>query len=395
MNDVAIPRPDHVLPAYGGGSILDLVQWIRARLRSKPGDGPAAVPPGVPVGGGQRLVLALFDGLGDRYLRQRGPGSAMLAARRAGLTSVFPSTTAAAVTTVMTGLSPAEHGLNGWVCRGHGRVGLFEPLPMIYQDTGKPLRHLLRLQRLFPYASLYQRLGCIAFIVSPARLAYSDFSQLHSRGAAVAGYSSMDEVPELLDFALERLGPRGLVYLYFPHFDGAAHDYGMASEDLAAVFTRLDDCFARLDACCRTGNAILLATADHGLIDAPEDQMICLGAEPAIASMLALPLWGERRAAFCALKPGSEQAFRDAIAARWPQQIDVMSAEEVLEAGLLGPGRPHRDLAIRLGALLLLPRGAGTIVDAAAPHEVHRLVAVHGGLSREEMGVPLLVAGAA
>ena len=395
MIDIVNPRPEWMPPAYGGGSILDLVHWIRARLQLKPADVGVPLAGGLPTAGGQRLVLGLFDGLGDLYLRRQGAHSAMLAARRAGLSSVFPSTTASAVTTLMTGLSPASHGLNGWVCRGHGSVGLFEPLPMIYHDTRKPLRHFLRRRRLFPYRSLYQGLGCISFVISPAWLIDSDFSRLHSRGAAVAGYRSLDEVPELLAFALERLGPRGLIHLYVPHFDATAHDHGMASPELAAMFARLDDCFARLAECCDAGEATLLATADHGLIDAPEDQMICLGADAGIGSMLAAPLWGERRAAFCALRPGSEQAFRDAIAVRWPERIDVLGARQVLDSGLLGPGRPHRDLAVRIGDLLLLPRGAGTIVDAAQPQDVHRLVAVHGGLSPEEMSVPLLVAGSA
>ncbi|MCB1917454.1 MAG: alkaline phosphatase family protein [Rhodocyclaceae bacterium] len=394
MIDLAISLAGRRLPAYGSNSILELVRWVGARLKRDGGEGAMAAPDGVPGEGGQRLVLALFDGLGDHYLGGPGASSAMRMARRSALTSVFPSTTASAVTTMMTGLSPATHGLNGWVCRGHDGVGLFEPLPMIYHETCKPLRHPVRRRRLFPYRSLYQGLGCTAFVISPAWLIDSDFSRHHSRGAAVAGYSALDEVPELLAFALERLGPRGLVYLYFPQFDATAHDFGMASAQLQQIFGELDDCFAALAACCEAGDATLLATADHGLIDAPEAEMICLGAEPAIASMLAMPLWGERRAAFCALRPGMEAAFREAIEARWPGRIDVLSGAQVIDAGLLGPGRPHRDLDVRVGDLLLLPRGGGTVVDAAAPQEVHRLVAVHGGLSAQEMSVPLLVSGA-
>ncbi len=384
---------DLTLPAYGGGSILDLIRWIRAQVRLDAGaTGPLLAA--APETRCRRLVLALFDGLGDRYLAAHGSGTHFETMRSATLTSVFPSTTAAAVTSLMTGLSPAEHGLNGWLCRGHGTVGLFEPLPMLYMPSRKPIRHPLRRQRLFPYRSLYQDLGCPSFVLSPAWLADSGFSRRHGRGAAALGYASLEEVPELLAFALERLGPRGFVYVYLPHFDATAHDYGLASRQLESVFQRTDACCARMEAACRAGGAVLLGTADHGMIDAPEREMLCLGAQPELAELLAMPLWGERRAAFCAIRDGRVDEFRAALERCWPGRLEVLSAGQVLEAGLLGPGVAHRDLRLRLGDLLLLPRGQGSLVEAESPADVHPMRAVHGGLSAEEMEVPLLVGGA-
>lgn len=389
-----VPDSNRRLPAYGGASILDLIRWARSQVQL---DGPASARSlllGAPDSRCQRVVVALFDGLGDRYLNRCGAGSAMSDARVTGLTSVFPSTTSAAVTTMMTGLSPAEHGLNGWVCRGHAGTGLFEPLPMVYHGSGKPLRHPLRRHRIFPYRTLYQDLGCPAFVISPEWLVGTEFSNRHSRGAAIAAYRARGEIAEYLAYALERLGPRGLVYVYLPHFDATAHETGMDSPKLERQFAALDDCFAAMAQTCRQNDALLLATADHGLIDAPQEDMICLGQAPEVMAHLALPLWGERRAVFCKLRSGRVAEFMAALEARWPAAIDCMTADEVIDAGLLGPGKPHRDLATRIGDCLLLPRGQGSIVDAASPEAVHAFRAVHGGLSCDEMEVPLLVDGA-
>ncbi|MCB1886802.1 MAG: alkaline phosphatase family protein [Rhodocyclaceae bacterium] len=382
-------------PAYGGGSILDLVSWARTRVAPGGLEAARACLPAAPGGDSQRVVLALLDGLGDRYLQREGVGTHLLSRRCGRLSSVFPSTTAAAVTTMMTGLSPASHGLNGWVCRGHGRTGLFEPLPMIYHESRKPLRHPLRRHRLFPYPTLYEDLGCPAFVISPAWLAESDFSARHSRGAVIAGYRVLDEIPDLVAFALERLGPRGLVYCYLPHFDSVAHDEGMGASGLKDTLLAIDGCFRQVDTACRAGNAVLAATADHGLIDAPEGDMICLGALPEVLERLAGPVWGERRAAFFRLKDIGLPDFQALVARHWPDAIAWMSADEILSAGLLGPGKPHRDLATRIGDGVMLPRGRGTIVTAAKPEAVHRMRAVHGGLSGEEMDVPLLLGGVA
>src|SRR6185436_17335693 len=70
--------------------------------------------PAQEVGDARNIVLLIVDGLGDNYLQRRGAGSELARRRRASLTSVFPSTTASAITTSYTGRTPLEHGLTGW-----------------------------------------------------------------------------------------------------------------------------------------------------------------------------------------------------------------------------------------------------------------------------------------
>src|SRR6185369_12551102 len=60
------------------------------------------------------VVLLIIDGLGANYLARHGSGSELGRRRRRSLTSVFPSTTASAITTSYTGRTPLEHGLTGW-----------------------------------------------------------------------------------------------------------------------------------------------------------------------------------------------------------------------------------------------------------------------------------------
>ena len=66
----------------------------------------------------ENVVLMLFDGLGYReLLRQTERGFFGSLAKEGSvrpITTVFPSTTAAALTSVSTGLTPQEHGLPEW-----------------------------------------------------------------------------------------------------------------------------------------------------------------------------------------------------------------------------------------------------------------------------------------
>src|SRR6476660_6625902 len=99
-------------PDYAGGSLVNLVASVVAARGKKPLHEPLrnfALPAAA-----KNLVLLLIDGLGDNYLARHGRGSELARRRRGALTSVFPSTTASAITTSYTGRTPLEHGLTGW-----------------------------------------------------------------------------------------------------------------------------------------------------------------------------------------------------------------------------------------------------------------------------------------
>src|SRR5689334_25322393 len=100
-----------MLPDYAGGSLLNLMASIVGACGGKPRHLPLK---DVSLGNARNLVFLIVDGLGDNYLQSRGKGSELARRRRASLTSVFPSTTASAITTSYTAASPLEHGLTGW-----------------------------------------------------------------------------------------------------------------------------------------------------------------------------------------------------------------------------------------------------------------------------------------
>jgi hypothetical protein len=104
-----------ILPDYGGGSIANLVASIGAAFGApQTGLAPLALLAPERLRKKSKVLLLVVDGLGLRYLRDAHPGSTLRQYLRGGLTSVFPSTTATAITTFMTGLAPAQHGLTGW-----------------------------------------------------------------------------------------------------------------------------------------------------------------------------------------------------------------------------------------------------------------------------------------
>src|SRR5215212_8356303 len=99
-------------PDYAGGSLVNLVASVVAARGGEPLHEPLrdfSIRPDA-----TNLVLLIIDGLGDNYLQRNGAQSELGRRRRRSLTSVFPSTTASAITTSYTGRTPLEHGLTGW-----------------------------------------------------------------------------------------------------------------------------------------------------------------------------------------------------------------------------------------------------------------------------------------
>src|SRR5262249_47594701 len=103
-------RVDPVRPNYGGQAITSLVPALV-------GGRPAPNPP-PRVAGANAVVLLLLDGLGWQAVARHRSLLPELAGLEGGpITTVAPSTTASALTSLATGLAPSQHGLVGFRMR--------------------------------------------------------------------------------------------------------------------------------------------------------------------------------------------------------------------------------------------------------------------------------------
>ncbi|HEX6691447.1 MAG TPA: alkaline phosphatase family protein, partial [Burkholderiales bacterium] len=101
-------------PDYTGGGLVNLMASIVAGRNSAPRHPILKNLSPEKVADARNVVLFIVDGLGDGYLMRRGAGGELARRRRGAITSVFPPTTASAITTSYTGCTPFEHGLTGW-----------------------------------------------------------------------------------------------------------------------------------------------------------------------------------------------------------------------------------------------------------------------------------------
>jgi hypothetical protein len=154
---------------------------------------------------------------------------------------------------------------------------------------------------------------------------------------------------------------------------------------------RFDQGFERLLAALRGRDVGILVTGDHGLIDAPAEQVIELERHPRLQRMLVRPLCGERRAAYCYVREEDRAGFEDYVRNELGESVDLHESAALLRAGWFGPGPAHPKLASRIGDYVLLPRGRATVKDWLPGEKRYRQIGVHGGVSEDEMRVPLIL----
>lgn len=385
--NIRFPIPaDSVLPEYGPGGLYDLASTLRTWLH-EPGAGwhAGGVAPGDAAA---TVVLLVIDGLGDRYLCSAGAGSVLHAHRRGALTSVCPSTTASAVTTLLTGVAPAVHGLNGWFVHDRRFGGVVLPLPLSLR-AGPPLEAVRLMSRLCPAPPMFYHANRPAVLVSPADIAFSRFSQHHARGARIEPYQGLQGLEAQILAQVDRLAASGgLVHAYYPVFDALSHLHGCRSAQVHACFERIDALFANLLKALAGRGVHLVVTADHGFIDSSPQRTVDLAPGGEVAAMLAAPLFGERRLAFCRVRKGAAVEFEAWARAELAGKAVLVAGKECRESGLLGPGVRHPRLAERVGTHVLLMEPGWTIIDHVEGELFHEMIGVHGGLSADEMTVP-------
>ncbi len=98
-----------VLPSYQGANLAGVVPGLLRPPEQRPEWFPE------PVQTAAQVVLLVVDGLGWLQLQERRHLAPQLAALAGGpITSVVPSTTATALTSLTVGVAPAVHGIVGY-----------------------------------------------------------------------------------------------------------------------------------------------------------------------------------------------------------------------------------------------------------------------------------------
>ena len=353
------------VPDYEGGCLTNVFSTIVDRRRELPQWAPPA------LADARQVVLLVLDGLGWSQLQDRRAVAPNLAGMEGGaITSVAPTTTSAALTSISVGRPPGQHGVVGY------RISLPDEgvLNVLRWRIDDNLASVdpIALQGLMPFG------GRDIPVVTKAMFAGSGFTLAHLRGARFLGWSQ----PSGIAVEVRRLLAAGeeIVYAYYDGVDHVAHGHGLG-ELYEAELAWTDRLVGDLAAVLPPG-AALVVTADHGQVHVGEN------VRELDADLLAACSHRSGESRFLWLH--APEAPDDVLSRARELYGDVAwvrSRAEVLSEGWLGP--VSGEVAHRLGDVAVVAREPFGFVDRAEPHE-SRLIGRHGSLTDDEMLVPFV-----
>ena len=357
-----------LIPDYRGACLSNVVPALLGV--------PAERPPWLPAiaWGASQIVLLALDGLGWEQLEARRDRCPTLTAMEgAEISTVAPSTTATALTSLALGQSPGEHGIVGYRINVRGDV-----LNVLrWQTAAGDARDAI------PPGDFQGQeafLGRRPPVVTRTEFAGTGFTTAHLGGTRLRGW----RVPSTLVTEVAHLLRAGepLVYAYYDGIDKVAHEYGL-TDHYDAELVAADRLAADIVAVLPPG-AVLVVTSDHGQVQVG-DSVVPLHAD--VMAHTAL-LSGEGRFRWLHARPGAAADLEGAARASHGVDAWVRTRAEVIAEQWFGPVVTEA-AASRLGDVMIAAIDDVAYEDPADTGP-YRLQSRHGSLTGAEMRIPLL-----
>jgi predicted AlkP superfamily pyrophosphatase or phosphodiesterase len=390
-------EPNFIKPRYDSGGFACLPQHITEVLSSNQYDA---------------VVLFLIDAFGWRFFEKFQEMPFLQQITRAGtvkkLTSQFPSTTAAHITTIHTGMPVGEHGIFEWY--------YYEPevdtviAPLLFSFAGTSQRDTLKAAgtkpaSLYPASTMYRSLkqrGVAATIFQHREYTPSTYSNAVFKGAKAIGYRTLPEGLVNLSIKLSEAKPPSYFFFYFDRIDAISHEYGPESVQTTAeiliYLMTMEHIFLKALAGSRK-KILFLLTADHGQVEVDPKTTVYLNLDPAftgIEKFLKTNAKGEQlvpagsaRDFFLYIKPEIVDEAQAFLASRLEGRAEVRKVPELAQAGYFGPVISPKFRA-RAGDLVILPYRGESVWWFEQDKFEQKFRGHHGGLTKQELEIPLI-----
>lgn len=406
-----------IYPQYGGyciSNIADAVRYIFGIGKAGPFS-PILDAAGIVPSNRQKIVALLLDAFGwNQWLRysdrfeflKRISGHGALAP----ITSVFPSTTPVALTSIRSGLTPRQHGLPAGQVYYEELGQIISPLrfrPLNGDRQDQLLESGVDPRILFDGTTSYDTLGKAgipSFSLTHEVLKSGVFGSVTTHGSTEVPFFKADGLAKALFSKLTEVAPPAYFSAYFGIIDVVAHSHGVHSEqylaELELLFTSLQNEFIAKLPRDVAEETVLLVFADHGHIGIEPQETVYLNRYPLLVENLRtgpdgeiIPPWGELpRTVFLAIEDGKLEETSDFLTKELKGTARVFKTAEAIEDGLFGVGNPHPRFERRVGDILLVPERNKTLWYELPGREMPLVKSTHGGLSPEEMLVPFAAA---
>jgi hypothetical protein len=356
------------------------------------------------------VVLFLADGFGWRFFEKFQEMPFLKRLTKGGsvekLTAQFPSTTAAHVTTIHTGLPVGQSGVYEWFYYEPQVGRIIAPLLFSYAgDTERDtLKGVVKAKNLYPKQNLYQELealGVESHVFGMRDYTPSTYSNVVMKGAKLQSFKSLPEALVNLGQLIEVSAKPTYIHFYFDNVDSTCHKYGPTAPqtegEIEAFLLMMEYFFPRVFGGKK--KVLFLMTADHGASEVDPETTVFLNKDKRFKGLerflktnrngeLLVPA-GSARDMFLYVKDELLDEAQDFLAERLKGEAEVVTSKWLMENGYFGPEISQKFRA-SVGNLVILPYRYESVWWYEKDKFEQRFYGHHGGLTPQEMEIPLL-----
>lgn len=337
-------------------------------------------------------VFVLIDGLGTNLTELFPPGGFFESHYLRELHSVFPSTTACALTSLVTGHWPGRHGLTGWDTYLPDQKRTATVLPFVDRMTNEPLENVgLHVEDVILEPSLMTELEREVCTILPNQIKDGSYSQWAHGTTKIIGYRNLaGGFQAAVANITNRVGPT-LTYFYISELDTAQHESGTRSPKVKRLIKSLDTQLLKLRDTLADQGVRLVVCADHGLVDIPAEAQVRLENDNRIFDFLECPPTGESIMPIFHVSSGKERRFEEAFSSAYGSHMELITIPDAEALGLFGADGIAAATRARLGSFIGIAHEPMALIYDPPGKRPKEIAAFHGGLQPTSMKVPLFI----
>jgi len=318
----------------------------------------------------KNVVLILYDGMGSNLMNRNLDSKSFLIKNKIkDINAVFPPTTVASTTSVLSGLNPCEHGWLGWDMYYKEEDITASMFTNIKKGTEELAASYNLAKKYYPYTSILELLEPkvnVSYVSLYGGISYNDLCDMHNKIKGICLNSG-----------------RQFVYAYYEEPDHTMHNLGTDNEEVKNIFQDINNKTQEL--CENLHDTLVIVVADHGHMNS---DMIALSDYPDIKNLLVRDIAIEGRACTFYVKEDKKQEFLKLFKKYFEEYFMLFSHEEVIDKKLFGDGREHIRFRESFGDYMAIAKSNKYF---RWDENDKQFVSTHAGLTEDEVLVPLIV----
>lgn len=320
----------------------------------------------------KNVVVMLFDGMGSKLLKEKLTNDSFLLKHLdSEISSVVPSTTTASTTSMLSGLTPAEHGWLGWDIYVKEEDKIVTMFTNDLKDTDVEAAGYNIARKYFPYDTITDSIN--------------EKGKYYSKILFPFGEDSYEDIDDMLKKIKDNLNKKekNYIYAYYEDPDGIMHDTGTDSDGTLYCFKMINDKVEKFSNDIE--DTLIIVIADHGHVNCSE---IILSDYEDIFDTLDGDVWIEGRMCAFKIKKERKEEFEELFIKYFKEDFILKTKEEAIKEQLFGDGIEHHNFRDSLGDYFALAVGDKYFKYT---DKGEHFKSTHAGFTIDEMKIPLII----